>query len=71
MATADIAKAISFVKGAGDPALSDLAYFAVGRIKTDDVLNSILCYQHQDGGWANLDKSFQENLSTLSSTWMA
>lgn len=67
----DLNRAFQFVKDSGDPILSALAAFALGKQGANDALQTIQAYQRPDGGWTKTDKDFQGDLSIISTTWVA
>lgn len=67
----DVNKAISFIEQTGDKVLRYLAYYAVGKIQKNEVVEAVSTYQLSDGGWTKTDKDFLAPISTISSTWIA
>ncbi len=71
MSKIDLNRAFQFVKASGDPILTALAAYAIGKQSTNDALQTIQAYQRPDGGWTKTDKDFQGDLSIISTTWVA
>lgn len=67
----NVDRAVRFIEKTGDNILMKLAYYAVGRIEKDEVLQAISSYQLSDGGWTKTDKDFQAPISIISTTWVA
>ena len=65
-----LARGLAFVRSNGSELMKALAGHAVGTASGDDVLPHLRTYQNDDGGWERFDGDMQEEISTISQTWL-